>query len=444
MKTVLRRFISISCIGVYLFCSGIALAGDTQEAKTAWYENIDSEWGGHIRGGGSVSWHQQDSIYLLTGDNPFADAFLETRIKNKTFWTDHLYTDIHYELVVSGIDTRAAEQKLQRQVANFSSVLANTGEVNDDRRLFDLTDMILEHDHYILYHRLDRLSLSISPSWGLIRLGRQAVTWGNGFIFNPMDLFNPFAPSDIIRDYKMGDDMALFQTRLPQTGELQLVAVPRRNPLTGHVEWDSSSFGGKVHLSRDTYEFDFMAARHYEDYVFGTGITGYVGDAAWRSDATYTFLENPNSRQNGFFSIVANLDYSWVWGGKNVYGLLEIYYNGLGKKDYGSAIFEPEISTRVSRGELFTLGKPYLATRINIELHPLINAYVTTITNLRDPSGLIQPYAVIDLTQNLQLTLGANISWGNTGTEYGGFYIPGTNFLLETADSIYMWATYYF
>jgi len=385
-------------------CPGAVSASDAEESETAWYEKINSEWGGQLRAGGSASWHQEDSYYLVTGDNPFLDGFLETRIKNKTFWTDRLYTDVHYELVLSGFDTRAAEQELQNRFGDFAGAYDEAGPVSDDRRLFDLTEAISEDDRYILYHRLDWAYISISPSWGLIRLGRQAVTWGNGFLFNPMDLLNPFAPTDIIRDYKMGDDMALFQTRLPRVGELQLLYVPRRNPLTDRVEWDSSSLGGKLHLAKGTFEFDIMAARHYDDYVIGAGI----------------------------------------WGGKNFYGLLEFYYNGLGNDDYGQALLDPELADRVARGELFTLGRAYLAGRINMEVHPLFNIYVTAINNVEDPSGLIQTYGVADLMQNLQLTIGAAISYGDRGTEYGGFYLPGSRYLADSAESVYFWLTYYF
>jgi hypothetical protein len=55
-----------------------------------------------------------------------------------------------------------------------------------------------------IFHPAYRLALGIQPNWGLIRIGHQAVTWGNGLLFNPMDLFNPFSPSDIERDYKIG------------------------------------------------------------------------------------------------------------------------------------------------------------------------------------------------------------------------------------------------
>jgi hypothetical protein len=73
------------------------------------------------------------------------------------------------------------------------------------------------------------LNFTFKPSWGSVRIGRQAITWGNGLIFNPMDLFNPFPPADIQRDYKVGDDMALAQVALPYSADLQLLYVVRRD-----------------------------------------------------------------------------------------------------------------------------------------------------------------------------------------------------------------------
>lgn len=148
--------------------------------------------------------------------------------------------------------------------------------------------------------------------------------------------------------------------------------------------------GGKLHAAKGTLEFDVMAARHYGDYVVGAGAIGYVGSAAWRVDATYTFLADEGIGEEGFFSMVGNVDYSWIWGGKNFYGFLEYYYNGLGEEDYGRVILDSERADRVARGELFTLGRSYVAGRINMEVHPLFNVYATAINNIQDRSGLIQ------------------------------------------------------
>jgi hypothetical protein len=283
------------------------------------------------------------------------------------------------------------------------------------------------------------------PEWGSLRIGRQALTWGNGLIFNPMDLFNPFPPAAIDRDYKVGDDMAAAQVPVSGIGDVQALYVPRRNPQTDDVEWDQSALAGKLHVAMGTTEVDIMAAKNYEDFVGGIGTTGYLGQAAWRLDATWTkVVGNREGGKDNFLSLVANLDYSWTWGGKNFFGFIEYYFNGLGQDDYEEAIFDPEIIERISRGNLFVLGKNYLSGQIQVELHPLFSVFLTSINNVGDPSGILQPRAIWDIRQNLQMTFGANVYWGAKGTEYGGFSIPGTDLRTKQLDNAYVWLNYYF
>ena len=283
-------------------------------------------------------------------------------------------------------------------------------------RLMDLTHTIKEEDSWFLLQRLDRLYLALNQPWGSVRIGRQAVTWGNGFVFNPMDLFNPFPPTAIDRDYKTGDDMINAQILLPQIGNAQLLYVARRNPDTDEIESDQASVAGKLHFAAATTEFDLMGSKHFDDYVVGIGSAGYLGDAAWRLDGTWTFLDDGVD----YLSLVANMDYSWVWFEKNFYGFLEYYFNGLGKDNYPDALLDPDITERLARGELFVLGRNYVSGHIQIELHPLFQVFFTAINNIEDPSGILQPYATWDIAQNLQLTGGLSVSYGAKGTEFGG------------------------
>ena len=46
----------------------------------------------------------------------------------------------------------------------------------------------------------------------VMRFGRQAITWGNGLVFNAMDIFNPFDPAAVDKEYKTGDDMIYGQS----------------------------------------------------------------------------------------------------------------------------------------------------------------------------------------------------------------------------------------
>jgi hypothetical protein len=79
-----------------------------------------------------------------------------------------------------------------------------------------------------------------------------------------------------------------------------------------------------------------------------------------------------------------------------------------------------------------------------VELHPLVQFYFTAINNIKDPSGILQPRATWDMTQNLQATLGANLYYGAPDTEFGGILIPGTTIRARPVDSLYLWLTYYF
>jgi hypothetical protein len=315
--------------------------------------------------------------------------------------------------------------------------------LSDARRLMDLTHVIEDGADGALYHRLDRLFLTVDRPWGSVRIGRQAATWGDGMLFNPMDLFNPFAPTDVVRDYKVGDDMVLALLPAGENGDLQIICVPRRNPASGVVEWDESAMGAKLRRSSGTTEWTLMAAKNYENLVAGAGAVGYIGSAAWRLDATWTMLpsESPSA---GYLSAVANMDISWTRWDKNFYGFVELYYNGLGETDAADVQENPDLAAALVRGEVFTLGKLYLTPHIGVELHPLFNVYATFINNLLDPSGVVQPRCVWSVTEDLEAMAGATVYWGGPGTEYGGFPIPGTDVSAVPADSAYVWLTWYY
>jgi len=269
------------------------------------------------------------------------------------------------------------------------------------------------------------------------------VTWGNGLIFNPMDLFNPFSPADIVRDYKMGDDLVSVRLNTEAIEEINLLYVPRRNVTTGNLDADASSIAGKLHFFAGDMEVDLMGARHYDETVFGLGGTGYLGDTAWRCDIIWSSLEDTPGK-SGYFEIVANIDYSWIWFNKNMYGLIEYYHNGLGKDNYTDAMGDFALMERIDRGELFALGKNYINTQIQVELHPLLNLYFNTINNIKDPSGIFQPRLSYSMTQNSTLLLGGNIFYGSRESEYGGFLIPGTPYYTNAAANGYLLFTYYF
>ena len=425
----------------------------SQEASKSrigsWLDQIDMHWGGRLKTIGSATFARDDTIFEPVGTGTYLNLDTDLRINNDTFLGDWGHLETQYEAILTGGKAREKRQDLREIFPDFEgSPLFFGASLKDDRRFMDLTHTIKDEDRYILVQRLDRLNFTFNSNLGSVRIGRQAITWGNGLIFNPMDLFNPFPPADIQRDYKVGDDMVLAQIALPRSADLQLLYVVRRDPNTNNVEADRNSLAGLLHFAAGTTEFDIMATRHFDDYVIGLGSSGIWGGAAWRLDTTATFLnDGKGENTKNYLSGVANIDYSWIWWQKNFYGLLEYYYNGLGESDYPGALSNPDITNRLTRGELFVLGKHYLSAEFQVELHPLFKIFFTGINNMQDPSGILQPRAVWNMTQNLEMKIGANIFYGDNGdpgSEFGGFIIPGTNIHSRSPNNAYLWFNYYF
>src|SRR6202008_1733712 len=70
--------------------------------------------------------------------------------------------------------------------------------------MFDLTQTLAKTDRVSASLTIDRLAVGYStPQW-VVRVGRQAITWGSGLVFRPMDLFDPFSPSATDTEYKPG------------------------------------------------------------------------------------------------------------------------------------------------------------------------------------------------------------------------------------------------
>ena len=440
---LLRAALLAACFLAGILICRMAFGAET-EAKGVFSE-VGVEWGGYLRVIGTATGVDGDSVFRFAEGDPYYDGQLELRLKNRTDWGRNWSLETHYEWVALGGDAYENTRELGALPPSPAEFLAAGRIVDDDRRLLDLTHGFTEKERYLAYHRLDRLNVSHTADWGTLRLGRQALTWGDGLIFNPMDLFNPFSPTAVQRDYKVGDDMAHLQLPL-SPGELQVLYLPRRDPATGDVEEAAASYAAKYHTFVGSYEMDLMAARHYADAVTGLGASGYWGGAAWRVNAVYTYLDDGDGR-NDALQALANLDYAWVWGGKNYYGLLEFFYNSLGcTGDYAEALEDADLVERLARGELFTIGRYYLSGRVQVELHPLVQFFTAAIVNLSDPSGILQPQVQWDLAENVQAVAGAQWHWGGSDTEFGGYDVATRvgEIAVAPSDRAYLWLTYYF
>ena len=395
----------------------------------------DFDYEGHVKYRSLLTDYPTDSLFQDFSDDPAWDNNADLRL-NFSAYKNAWALKVDYQLLTLAGDTVSMLQ--QNPGLGFRPQLIS----NDDKRLMDLTHIISEDDDSISAHRLDRLNLSYTTDQAVVRAGRQAVSWGNGLIYNPMDFFNPFDPAAIDTEYKTGDDMIYGQYLFNNGDDAQAVWVGRRDA-NGDVNSAVASSAVKYHVFLDDYEIDFLLAEHYDDRTIGLGGVANAGGAIWRSDIVASEIDN-----DSFVSGVINFSYSWVAWNKNVSAVVEFYRNGFGidDGDYSLANLSqhPNLMQRIGRGELFTLGKHYLAAAATIELSPLWLFTPTVFTNLDDDSLMLQLLSQHDLQQNLQLLVAANFPLGDDGTEFGGIDsgVPGRP--LSVGASAFMQLAWYF
>lgn len=378
----------------------------------------------------------ENSVLQSIGDNSLQDHNLEVRL-TASARHDKWAFDTHLQFITVYSDTLDGLRE-QPQI-----IFPGAGVINDDRRWFDLTHEFHNRGKNVTLLRLDRVSLAYTGEKTVIRFGRQAISWGNGLLFTPMDILNPFDPAAVDKEYKTGDDMLYGQYLLNSGNDLQVVAVVRRNPLNGDVERDVASLAVKYHGFLGGSEYDLLLSEHYGDAVIGLGASTDFGGAIWRGDLVWT-----DTATTSVLSSVVGVSYSWIAGARNWTGFLEYYYNGFGQSDgdYSTTALadNPGLLERLARGELFNLGRHYLGVSVTVELSPLLNLTPNAFINIGDPSALAQLVLSYDWKQDIQLLAALNLPIGPDGSEYGGIETDRPDLYVSTGPSIFAQLAWYF
>jgi hypothetical protein len=400
-------------------------------------DEANVEFGGHTKFNLIGQTWPSDSVIRTELGSSSVDLQGELRL-NLEWRRDGWAFDAAYQLVGLNGDSINLGSSLPSGVQAFFGRLPN-----DDRRLFNLTDVISDSGDSAILHRLDRLWAGYSTEKTVLRFGRQALTWGNGLFYAPMDLVNPFDPATIDTEYKVGDDMLYAQYLRDSGDDIQGAVVFRRNILTGDAESDEATIALKYHGFVGEYEYDLLVAKSYDDPVLGLGFARGIGGAQWSSDLVVTDTDTDT-----YLQFVTNLTYSWTMAEKNMSGAVEYHFNGFGQSggryDPPSLVANPDLLLRLSRGQMFTLGRHYLAGSVMIEMTPLWSVSPVLLANIADPSGLLQLTTNYSLGDNMTLLGSINLPMGASGTEFGGIETGLPGLYLSSGPGVFAQFAWYF
>ena len=278
-------------------------------------------------------------------------------------------------------------------------------------RYFDLDWNIETREHFLWDHQFDRLNVKIDLGSANLTLGRQAISWGVGYLWSPVDLLTTFSPLQINRDYKAGIDAVLLDVPLGPFQESYLAYAP-------HEKWSNSALLGRHRLRLGSADVALMGGWIISDYVLGGEINADVKGVGVRLEATHTWPEETSR----FVRALLGFDYQFT---SDLLLQFEYYYNGFGTSDparYLQVILAP----RFQRGEVFNTAQHYLGGNGRYQLTPLIILNGAAIINLNDGSALLEPALIYSLSNNAEIRLGAIFALGkkpndNLQSEFGTY-----------------------
>ena len=417
-----------------LLCSYVLFVSASAYALDA--SSTDWAFGGHTKYQFIHTQVPQDSVLHQIDGDTLQDYNLEARLKVSAR-RDRLDFKTHIQFITVHSDSLSGFSELPLLI------YPGQGVISDNRRWFDLTHEFNNEGKNATLLRLDRLNVGFTGENTVVRFGRQAISWGNGLLFTPMDILNPFDPTVVDKEYKAGDDMLYGQYLLNRGDDIQTVAVVRRHPISGEVDRHQSTLAGKYHGFWGSKEYDLLLAEHYGEIVLGLGASTDFGGAIWRGDLVWNETDS-----GSVFSAVAGGSYSGVTGGHNWSGFIEYFYNGFGQTggDYSVAgiASNTELLKRLARGELFNLGRHYLGISITIETTPLLTLTPNIFINLTDPSALAQFVFSYDWKQDIQVLAALSFPIGPNGSEYGGIDSGQPGLYVSTGPSLFAQLAWYF
>jgi hypothetical protein len=391
--------------------------------------------------GGHMKLRWQGSSY--PGDSAYREIFGE--------YSNDEYADLRLKFSGSEqrfnfqADYQAIAQRgdsLDFPIGSAGLFLLPPGLPDDDRRWWDLTDTVTNNNSRGLVQRFDRLNVGYNGDKAVLRFGRQAVSWGNGLIYNPVDFFNPFNPTAVDTEYKLGEDMFYGQYLLDDGSDWQAVFVQRRDQ-QGRATSEQSSSALKYHGFGLETEYDLLLAENFNELIVAAGGVTNLGEAVVRGDITLT-----DGKDGWITSLVVNWSWSWMLAGHNASVVLEYFYNGFGlaEEDYTpqAIMADEDLLRRLERGELFTIGRQNIAGSLLVELAPLLNVTTNLFANAEDSSAVAQVVVQWDLAQNWQLLAAATAPLGSGGTEYGGIEAGLDDLTLAVGPSALLQLAWYF
>jgi len=269
---------------------------------------------------------------------------------------------------------------------------------------------------------LDRFTLKAAPAKADITAGRQPITFGKAYFWNPLDVFLPFDPRQFDRDYKAGVDALRMDIPLGSFAGINVIGVAGReldsagkyvDHGTFNASWYGSALLARTFTTLQGWDLAIQGGKVYGGYQLGTGLVGEIGPMETRVEATYFWAQDSEPLPFPLKGDLVEDNFTGVVGFghrfENTFTVeLEHFYNGAGDSNDldGSLV-------RFASGNILQMSRNVTGFLMSYEFEPIITGQFTALYSWDDPSVQIQPIITWSPSNNTELRVGASINFGD-------------------------------
>jgi len=269
---------------------------------------------------------------------------------------------------------------------------------------------------------LDNAYLQIAFDWADFTAGKQQISLGTGYVWNPIDIFNVKDVLDPTYE-QPGHNALRLDIPIKMRSTLTTIYTPQDS-------WNNSTklIQFKTGLSR--FDFTFTAIekeRITHDYsqfiparqnflelsekrqLLGVSTVGELLGLGVYSEYAYNIME----ASDDFYEFVVGANYTFEF---QTYVMLEFYRSQLGRTNYHDYTITDWMQQYTQ--EKKTIARDQLYLMVDHPLTDYINFGLTGIHCLSDNSFSLVPTLEYSFTQNTQITMYLNRNFGKQGTMY--------------------------
>ncbi len=278
-------------------------------------------------------------------------------------------------------------------------------------------------------HELDRALVAWHPAWGEVVIGRQGIGLGRGVLFGAVDVFAPFSPLEVDREWRRGVDAVRAEYRLSNTSSMEVIAAFGKS-------WGDSALLGRIRGYLGNVDGELIFGKRGEDSILGLVASTILFDAEVHVEGAVFKTDEDQPAGGGLGGhdrwvgkLVAGGSYTFnIGNGLTV--LAEYHYSGFGSDGVGAATArlqsDAEYLERYLRGDTQILGRYALAGQASYLFNNEWSGSLLLMGSPNDGSGVISPSFMWDYADNISIGLsafwpfGEKPSNGRLRSEYGG------------------------